>query len=227
MLWRIILFYVGSVTIMVSVLPWDNEGLARSPFVAVLTFAGLPGMDVVMSLVIVVALLSGLNANLYGASRLLFSLAERRRAPGALSRLSKHKVPQLAVLASSAFGFIAVILNYIWPETLLGFLLNAVGSATVAIWATIIVSQIILRKRAQRLGVPLPLKMWAFPYLSYVAMAILATVVVLSCFDEGARNQMIATLIASIAIILACRVAIRRTSEESQAKAPISESAKQ
>ncbi|WP_029256964.1 amino acid permease [Rhodococcus erythropolis] len=216
-LWRIILFYVGSVLIMVTVLPWDSELLANSPFVAVLTFAGLPGADIAMSIVIVTALLSSLNANLYGASRLLFSMAERGSAPRMFARLTARSVPQLAVLGSVSFGFVAVVLNYIWPTTVLRFLLNAVGSTTIVLWSAIIICQLILRYRADRTGQRLPLRMWGFPYLSYTALAILGGVVVLSFTDAAARNQIIATFLVTAGIAVACRVAGSRSSRgESQ-----------
>lgn len=207
---RIIVFYLGSVFIMVTVLPWDTEELGDSPFVAVLEVAHLPAVNTVMTLVIVAALLSGLNANLYASSRLIFSLAERGRAPKVLARVSKSHVPRFAVLASAAFGFIAVVFNYIWPETVLVALLNIVGSTTVILWSIICISQIVLRRRAERDQVRLPLRMWAFPYLSYLTLALMAVVVILICFNAEARSQLIMTVVATAAIALLCRFSIGR-----------------
>lgn len=209
--WRILVFYIGSVLIMITVLPWNSEELGASPFVAVLTFAGLPGMQTAMGVVIAIALLSALNANLYGASRMIFSLSQRGRAPAGLSKLSARKVPQGAVLASVGFGFITVVLNYLWPETVLRLLLNAVGSTILVIWGAAIVSQIILRRRADRdPDVKLPLKMWAFPYLSYAALAILAAIVTLAFFDPAARNQLLATSALTVGIAVWCLLRDRR-----------------
>lgn len=192
--WRIIIFYIGSVLVIVTILPWDSESLSTGPFVAALAAARVPGADVVMAVVIVVALLSALNANLYGASRMVFSLAERGRAPKALARKGTSGVPRAAVIASVAFGFLTVVLNYLYPETVLMILLNLVGSTCLVVWGVSIVSQIILRRRAEAAGVKLSFKMWAFPWLSYFALALLAGIVVLGFQDPAVRIQLVATL---------------------------------
>ena len=206
---RILIFYVGSVTVMVLVLPWNNEGLSASPFVAVLTEAGIPGADVLMTVVIILALLSALNANIYGSSRMLFSLARRGSAPRLLGTTTDRGVPRPAVVASVVFGFIAVVLNYLWPETVLNVMLNVIGSTCLVVWGVALVSQIILRKRADRAGVSSPLKMWAFPWLSYFALALLAAIVVLGLLDSAVRIQFIATFVLVCLIALACKLLIR------------------
>ncbi|WP_156475509.1 amino acid permease, partial [Pseudoclavibacter helvolus] len=196
-------------TVMVMVLPWNNEGLSASPFVAVLTEAGIPGADVLMTVVIILALLSALNANIYGSSRMLFSLARRGSAPRFLGDTTGRGVPRAAVVASVAFGFVAVVLNYLWPETVLNVMLNVVGSTCLVVWGVALVSQIILRRRADRAGEPSPLKMWAFPWLSYFALALLAAIVVLGLLDPSVRIQFIATFGLVCLIALACKLLIR------------------
>lgn len=203
---RILIFYVGSVTVMVLVLPWNNEGLSSSPFVAVLTEVGIPGANVLMNIVIILALLSALNANVYGSSRMLYSLARRGSAPRGLAATSSRGVPRLAVTISVLFGFIAVVLNYLWPETVLNVMLNVIGSTCLVVWALALISQIILRKRADRAGVSSPLKMWAFPWLSYFALALLAAIVILGLLDTAVRFQLIATFILVCLIALACKI---------------------
>ena len=192
--WRILVFFIGSVLVIVTVLPWDSEALSTGPFVAALAAAQVPGADVVMAVVIVVALLSALNANLYGASRMVFSLAERGRMPKSLARKSANGVPRTAVAASVTFGFLAVVLNYLYPETVLMILLNLVGSTCLVVWGLSIISQIILRRRADAAGTHLSFKMWAFPWLSYFALALLAGIVVLGFLDSAVRIQLLATM---------------------------------
>ena len=203
------IFYVGSVSVMVLVLPWNNEGLSSSPFVAVLTEAGIPGADVLMNVVIVLALLSALNANIYGSSRMLFSLARRGSAPRALAATTARGVPRAAVVASVVFGFIAVVLNYLWPETVLNVMLNLLGSTCLVVWGIALVSQIILRRRMDRAGESSPLRMWAFPWLSYFALALLAAIVVIGLLDPTVRIQFIATFVLVCLIALACRLLLR------------------
>lgn len=207
---RILVFYVGAVTVMVLVLPWNDEQLSVSPFVAVLETAGVPGADVVMAVVIILALLSALNANIYGASRMLWSLARRGSAPRAFADVSDRGVPRSAVVVSVLFGFAAVVLNYLWPETVLLWMLNTVGATCLVVWGLALVSQIVLRRRADRDGTELPLRMWAFPWLSYLALALLAGIVLLGLLDDAVRGQLLLTAGLVLLIALAARTLGRR-----------------
>ncbi|RQT95293.1 amino acid permease [Burkholderia cenocepacia] len=211
MVYRIVIFFVVPVAIMVTVLPWNSHDLKAGPFVAILKLAGIPGVETLITMTIALALLSSLNANIYGASRLIFSLAERGSAPRRFTQLASNRVPRAAMLASVAFGFAAVLMNYLWPETVLMLLLNAVGSVNLILWASAIVSQIILRRRADKdPNAELPVKMWAFPYLSYLAAAMMAGFVAVSLFDPESRNQMITTGITAAAIALIYQIRGRR-----------------
>src|SRR5699024_1992519 len=143
--WRILFLYVGSVAVIVLVLPWTDDRLAESPFVAVIETAGLPFAASLMAAVIVIALLSSMNANIYGASRMAFSMSRRSMLPRGLRTTNRRGVPVPAVLATSAFGFVAVGLNYFWAAEVLGVLLNIVGSTLIVTWVATLVSQIVLR----------------------------------------------------------------------------------
>ncbi len=199
-LWRIMVFYLGSALVMVTVLVW-NCPEAANPFASVLAEANIPYAREVTTLAIAVAVLSALNANLYGASRMIFSLSERGMAPKLLSRITGRQVPRYAVLASVSFGFIAVLLNYLDPENILRILLQLVGSTVLIMWTATIISQIILRRRADAAGVKLGLPMWFFPYFSYMALGLIALVFILGFLDEGVRVQLLSTL--SLAIVVA------------------------
>ncbi|MET8763042.1 amino acid permease [Lentzea sp. NPDC004782] len=206
---RLLVFYLGSMAVVVTLLPWNDSEVGASPYVAVLNRLGIPAAGQIMNVVIFVALLSAINATLYGAARMLCSLAERGEAPKAL--LTKQNgVPRNAVLASVAFGFFSVVLNYLWPDTVFLLLLNAVGSALLVVWAFIAVSQIRLRRTVANPTVP----MWGHPYLSWLALAGIAAVMVLMLNDEQARGQILSTgvLVAVVAAIGLSRSALRRRS---------------
>ncbi|VVO54071.1 GABA permease [Pseudomonas fluorescens] len=205
MVYRIIVLFILPVTVMVTVLPWSSPELITSPFVAVFKAAGLPSVQVAMALVIALALLSSLNANIYAASRLVFSLSERDAAPKFLSKVASNKVPRAAVLASVSIGFVAIVLNYLWPETVLLLLLNAVGSVNLLLWVGAVISQIILRKRADSAGIELSFKMWCFPYLSYLAGFILVGFIVLSLLDNASRYQIFMTGAVAVIIAFLCK----------------------
>lgn len=215
-LWRILAFYIGSVAIMVLVLPWDSPALVNSPFVAVLDLAGLQGAARLMEVVVVIALLSAFNANVYGTSRMAFSLAGRGDGPRALTQVSGRNVPWVAVLVSVFFGVVAVGLNWWLPDDILGILLNAVGSALLVVWVLIVVAQLRLRPRieaaAKESGVPVTLRMWGFPWLSWAVLVALAGLVVLMLFDAAARVQLACTagLVALILAVYAVSVQVRR-----------------
>ncbi|HUQ60284.1 amino acid permease [Lentzea sp.] len=195
---RLLVFYLGSMVVVVTLLPWNDSEVGASPYVAVLNRIGIPAAGQIMNVVIFVALLSAINATLYGAARMLSSLAERDEAPKALLG-RKNGVPRNAVLASTAFGFFSVLLNYLWPDTVFLVLLNAVGSALLIVWAFVAVSQIRLRRTTPDPAVP----MWGFPYLSWVALVAIAAVVVLMLSDGQARGQILSTgvLVGVFAVI--------------------------
>ncbi|MFC5804228.1 amino acid permease [Streptomyces formicae] len=201
--WRILLFYVGSMLVIVTVLPWTAMKPGQSPYVAVLDSIGVPAAGQIMNIVVFVALLSALNANLYGSSRMVFSLAERREAPAGLLAVSRGGVPRRAVFASVAFGFVSVLLNLKWPDTVFLYMLNAVGAVLLFVWALIAVSQLRLRRRIEREAPEkLTLKMWCFPWLTWVALAGIGAVLVLMLGDDAARPQVLWSAGATAAVLL-------------------------
>ncbi|MBD0746157.1 amino acid permease [Streptomyces sp. CBMA152] len=190
--WRILLFYIGSMLLMVTLLPWTSFKPGESPYVAVLDAIGVGSAGQLMNVVVFAALLSALNANLYSSSRMIFSLAERGEAPQGLLKVSGSGAPQRAVLASVAFGFVSVVLNLLWPETVFMCMLNAVGAILLFTWALIALSQLRLRRRLEHEAPEtLTLRMWCFPYLTWVALAGMAVVLVLMLTDEGSRPQIL------------------------------------
>lgn len=214
-LWRILLFYIGSVAIMVLVLPWDAPVLQEGPFVAVLDLAGLPGAARLMEAVVVVALLSAFNANIYATSRMAFSLAGRGDGPAALRRVSGRGVPWVAVLVSVAFAVVAVGLNWALPDTLLGILLNAVGAALLVVWVLVAVAQLRLRPtleaEARERGEAMPLRIWGYPWLTWATLVALAGLVVLMLADGSARGQLASTAgLVAVVVGIYALTALRR-----------------
>ncbi|MGW0696045.1 amino acid permease [Streptomyces sp. NBC_01578] len=193
---RILFFYVGSMLVIVTVLPWTAQQAGLSPYVKVLDAIGVPSAGQIMNIVVFVALLSALNANLYGASRMVFSLAERGEGPRGLLKVSGNGggggVPRRAVLASVAFGFVSVLLNLKWPDSVFLYLLNSVGAVLLFVWGLIAASQLRLRRRLEREAPEaLTLRMWCFPWLTWVTLATLVAVLVLMLTDDVARPQVL------------------------------------
>ncbi|WP_030577236.1 amino acid permease [Streptomyces globisporus] len=217
---RILFFYVGSMLVIVSVLPWTAQQAGLSPYVKVLDAIGVPSAGQIMNIVVFVALLSALNANLYGSSRMIFSLAERGEAPRGLLKVSGGSpgkaagVPRRAVLASVAFGFVSVLLNLLWPDTVFLYMLNSVGAVLLFVWALIAASQLRLRARLeQEAPGALALRMWWFPYLTWVTLAGLSGVLLLMLTDDAARPQVLWSAGATALVLL---VAVGRERRERQ-----------
>ncbi|MEU0333341.1 amino acid permease [Streptomyces sp. NPDC006193] len=193
-MWRIAVFYIGSMAVVVTLLPWDSEELvAKGPYVATLDHLGIPGAGELMNVVVLVALLSAMNANIYGSSRIAYSLVERGQGPKALARLSGG-VPRIAVLTSCFFGFVCVLLSYWRPDDVFSWLLNMIGAVILVVWAFIAVSQLLLRRRIEREAPEkLIVRMWAFPWLTWVALAGMTAILVLMAREPDTRRQLYAT----------------------------------
>ena len=197
---RILIFYVGAVFLLVTILPWNDEGLAGSPFVAAFTKMGIPYADHVMNAVVLTAVLSCLNSGMYTASRMLFVLAARREAPAQLVRVTRRGVPATAILASSIVGFLCVIAAAVSPDTIFAFLLNSSGAIILFVYLLIAISQIVLRYRTD--DSKLRVKMWLFPVLSILtAVGILAILVQMFWIQRDLRWQLVLSLL-SWAVVL-------------------------
>jgi GABA permease len=196
---RIAIFYVGSVFLLVVILPWNSVELGSSPYVAAFKHMGLAGADQAMNAVVLTAVLSCLNSGLYTASRMLFVLAGRDEAPKALVRLSPRGVPFAAIVFSSAIGFVCVLMSWLAPRTVFLFLLNSSGAIILFVYWLIALSQIVLRRRTPE--DELALKMWFFPVLSILTLAGITAVLVQMAFDHSARSQLWLSLL-SWAVVL-------------------------
>jgi gamma-aminobutyrate permease len=196
---RIGIFFVGSVFLLVVILPWDSVELGASPYVAALKHMGLGYADQVMNAVVLTAVLSCLNSGLYTASRMLFVLAARNEAPMRLVKLSRRGVPHIAILCSSVVGFLCVIMARVAPGTVFLFLLNSSGAIILFVYWLIALSQIILRRRtpAEKLRV----KMWLFPVLSILTLVGITAVLVQMAFERSARSQLWLSLLSWAVVV--------------------------
>ncbi|MHC5701467.1 amino acid permease [Streptomyces tirandamycinicus] len=208
-MWRIALFYIGSMAVIVTLVPWDDPDVAnpdKGPYVTALSHLGIPGAGLVMQIVVLVALLSAMNANIYGASRMAYSLVARSQGPKAIGRVSGG-VPRIAVLASSAFGFLCVLLSYWRPDDVFPWLLKMIGAVILVVWLFIAVSQLVLRRRTEREAPErLVVRMWLFPALTWVAIAGMLAVFVLMLRQPGTRDQLMAT--GAMTLVLAASGAL-------------------
>src|SRR6185295_1224964 len=183
---RIAVFFVGSIFLLVTILPWNGEQLAASPFVSAFTEMGIPYADHIMNAVVLTAVLSCLNSGMYTASRMLFVLAARREAPAQLVAVTRRGVPAAAILASSVVGLLCVIAAAFWEKTIFVFLLIAI-------------SQIVLRYRTDESK--LRVKMWLFPVLSILTAVGILAILVQMGIQADVRSQLVLSVL-SWAVVL-------------------------
>ncbi len=199
-IFRIGIFFVGSIFLLAVILPWDSTELKSSPYVSAFTAMGIPYMDQIMNAVVLTAVLSCLNSGMYTASRMLFVLAARREAPVGLLKVSSRGVPTAAILTSSIVGFLCVIAAAISPDKVFSFLLNSSGAVILFVYLLIAVSQLILRRRTP--PEKLTVKMWLFPFLTIATIAAMLAVLVLMFFDKDNRSQLILSLLSWVAVLI-------------------------
>ncbi|MFB7217022.1 amino acid permease [Streptomyces sp. NPDC056227] len=203
-MWRIALFYIGSMAVIVTLVPWDDPKVATvGPFYATLDHLGISGAAEIMNVVILVALLSAMNANIYGASRMACSLVARGQGPQRLGRITSG-VPRNAVLVSSVFGFLCVLLSYWRPDDVFPWLLNMIGAVILVVWIFIAASQLVLRTRLEREAPEkLVVRMWLFPVGTVLALLAMAGIFLLMLRQPETRDQLLATgLLTAVLIVI-------------------------
>lgn len=201
-IWRILIFYIGSITIIVTLLPWNSTKILESPFVAVLSHVGIPAAAQIMNFVVLTAVLSCLNSALYANSRTLYGMAKEGDAPKMFMKLSSKGVPVNAILFSTLFAYVAAIFNYISPDKVFLFLVNSSGAVALLVYLVIAVSHLRMRRKLERESPEqLDIKMWLFPYLTYATIAALVIIYVGMLFVPSLRIQVILTSVIAMAVV--------------------------
>ncbi len=200
--WRILAFYVGSVALIVTVVPWTSIRNGESPFTHALDQMHVALASTLMAAIILTAVLSCLNSSFYVASRVLFVLAERGDAPKWLVATNRRHVPARAVLLASAAGIAGVSAAILSPGLVFAWLVKASGAIIVFVYIMICLSQVRLRRARERAGAPAAaLPMWCFPWLSYTAIAAMIAMLAAMATTPALASQLWAS-VASIAIVL-------------------------
>lgn len=200
---RVLVFYVGSVLLVVCLVPWSSSGIA-TPYVSALNAMGIPAAAQIMNAVVLTAVLSALNSGLYASSRMLFALTKRGDAPQGLAKLSRNGVPVRAILFGTLFGYAAVVMSYVSPDTVFAFLVNSYGTVAIFVYVLIAISQLRLRARLEKEDpARLRVKMWAYPYLTYVAIVGMLSIVVAMAFIPDQRTPLMLGVVSLGILLLA------------------------
>ncbi len=225
--WRILLFYVGSIAVVVTLLPWHSSSILTSPYVAVLDYIGIPAAAQIMNFVVLTAVLSCLNSALYATSRMVFSLAQKGEAPKSFLKLNKRGAPVNAILAATFFSYIAVIMNYVSPDKVFLFLVNSCSAITLILYLIISVSQLRMRRKIERENPELlTVKMWLFPYLTYFTILATTGLLIAMFFINSMRSQILFTCVIVFAVFIAYLLTQRKGNVVSEENNPIFENEK-
>ncbi|MBJ9975043.1 GABA permease [Pseudomonas sp. S75] len=170
-IWRISVFYLLSIFVIISVVPWNDPLLPlHGSYQRALELMSVPYAKVLVDVVVLVAVASCLNSSIYIASRMLFSLARRGDAPALTGRTSTAGVPRAAVIGSTLIGMLATVVNYFAPAHVFGFLLASSGSIALLVYLAIAFSQLRMRATLERQGQVIAFRMWLFPWLTYAVI---------------------------------------------------------
>ncbi|WP_250377893.1 L-asparagine permease, partial [Escherichia coli] len=194
-IWRIGLFYVGSVVLLVMLLPWSAYQAGQSPFVTFFSKLGVPYIGSIMNIVVLTAALSSLNSGLYCTGRILRSMAMGGSAPSFMAKMSRQHVPYAGILATLVVYVVGVFLNYLVPSRVFEIVLNFASLGIIASWAFIIVCQMRLRKAIKEgKAADVSFKLPGAPFTSWLTLLFLLSVLVLMAFDYPNGTYTIAAL---------------------------------
>lgn len=186
--WRILLFYVGALFVIMSIYPWNEIGTQGSPFVLTFESLGIKTAAGIINFVVITAALSSCNGGIFSTGRMLYSLAREGQAPETFSHTSRNGVPRRALLLSIFALLLGVVLNYLAPEKVFVWVTSIATFGAIWTWAMILIAQLRFRRQLPAAEIEkLSFKMWLTPLSNYLALAFLALVVVLMAYFEDTR----------------------------------------
>jgi GABA permease len=213
--WRILLFYVLSLGLIVAVVAWPSIRPGESPFTLALETMGFRWASAAMSFVILTAVLSCLNSAVYVCSRVLHVLADRGDAPRWLVEINAQRVPARSILLASLVGIIGVLLAIASPQGVFAFLVSSSGTVILFVYLMTAVAHIRLRWRHPETNRK-PVRVWLFPWLSYATVAAMLAVLAAMAATPALASQLWFSLLAVAVVTLAYAARLNRRSNDTQ-----------
>jgi L-asparagine permease len=202
-MWRIGIFYVGSVVLLAMLMPWSEYSAHQSPFVTVLSNIGVPAAGDVMNLVVLTAAMSSLNSGLYSTGRILRSMSAAHSAPRLAGVMSRTSVPYGGILLTAAACMLGVGLNYVMPAEAFEIVLNFASIGILATWGIIVVTHLLFVRKAERGEVIRPAFRLPFaPWSQIATLAFLVSVVILMAFDKSGRIVLAGVPVIVLALVV-------------------------
>ncbi|MGV0001267.1 amino acid permease [Limosilactobacillus fermentum] len=214
-LFRILIFYVGAIFVIVTIYPWNHLSAVGSPFVSTFAKVGITAAASLINFVVLTAALSGANSGIYSSSRMLFKLAHEGDAPKIFGRLSKHVVPDMAILGISGgilLGFIADIFATVFSKTTTDMFVIVFSSSVLPgmiPWFVILLAELRFRKHNPSLMKDHPFKLPLYPLSNYFAFAMLVVIVVFMFVNPDTRISVIAGTVVLVVAVLAYLIRYR------------------
>ena len=207
-LWRILIFYVGAIFVIITIYPWNQLKAIGSPFVETFTKVGITAAAGIINFVVLTAALSGANSGIYSSSRMLFKLGQEGDAPKTFGHISKRIVPNRAIIGITSGIFIGFILNCVVSalNKSMGSLFVVVYSSSVlpgmVAWFVILFAELKFRKENAELMKKHPFKLPLYPYSNYFASIMLIVIVIFMFINPDTRISVTVGLAVLVAAVL-------------------------
>ncbi|TNH43420.1 bifunctional threonine/serine APC transporter ThrP [Photorhabdus luminescens] len=192
-LWRILIFYVGAIFIVVTLFPWTEVGSQGSPFVMTFTKVGITSAAAVINFVVLTAALSGCNSGMYSGGRMLYALAKNNQLPSSLTKLSKNGVPVICIAITILCLTVGSSLNYLIPnpQAVFVYVYSASVLPGMVPWFVILISQLRFRQYHQQALKQHSFKSILFPYVNYLTLAFLCCVLIGMAINPDTRFSLL------------------------------------
>lgn len=190
--WRILLFYVGAIFVILSIYPWNAEGQG-SPFVSTFESLGIKSAAGLINFVVITAALSSCNGGIYSTGRMLMNLTYQKQAPQFFGKTTANGVPRRALILKLIMLFIGVLLNYLAPAKVFIWLTAVAATGNITTWILILLAQIRFRRSLSKAEVArCEFRMPGWPLTSYAALAFMIFVLGIMAWVEDTRLGVIA-----------------------------------
>jgi AAT family amino acid transporter/GABA permease len=200
-IWRIGVFYLLSIFVVISVVPWNDPLLASvGSYQRALEIMNIPHAKFMVDIVVLIAVASCMNSSIYIASRMLYSLGRRGDAPKMLKATSSAGVPRAAVIASTVLGALITVWSYFMPAGLFQFLLASSGAIALLVYLAIAVSQLRMRRILRQRNVELTFHMWLFPWLTWLVIVFICAALAVMMITPEHRTEVTTTIGLALAI---------------------------
>src|SRR6478735_2457744 len=186
--WRILIFYLGALIVIMSVLPWTEFHPGVSPFVKVFEGVGIPAAAGIINFVVITAAASSCNSGIFSTGRMLYTLAQFGQAPRMFGKVNAGHVPAVGVTVSAAVMLIGVLLNYVVPEQVFVWVISVATVGALWTWAMILIAHMGYRKAvAEGRAEPSSFRMPGAPVTNWIGLAFIALVTLFLALDPDTR----------------------------------------